>query len=608
MAAGQQLRRRPAPRPAAAGQDLLPWLILGALGLAAGAGALLWLAGALAQLAAGRGWHPVPFGAALYRQLLHGRLHPLFPAVSTRAVWLTAALLTALLLAVLSVAGLAIARRWPRAGDPIRALAGPAELHRLTPPAIRAAALQLRPSLAALSRGQQRGLPGEQCGPPLGVLAGPAGRRGPLLRGSWEDVQLAIMAPRAGKTTAIAIPGVLAAPGPAIATSNKADLYLATAAARAAGGQLWVFDPQQVAFAPRDWWWNPLATIEGVEDAHRLAQHFLTAKAEQDFWDKAAAELLTALLLAAALTGGSLLDVYRWLADSAAPEPVDALNGAGHPAAAAALRGMQSGALETREGVYQTARTAAQALRDPAITGWVTAPPDGSNVREFSPAGFVTGHDTLYLLSKDGAGSAAPLVAALTDAVFRAGVGAAERAGGRLDPPLVAVLDEAANICRIKDLPDLYSHLGSRGIVPVTILQSYKQGVRVWGEPGMDTLWSAATIKLIGAGIDDPRTAEDLSRLIGEHDVPTHSASRGPGGASQSTSLRRERIFGPDQIRALPKGTALLYATGTRVALLTLQPWYAGPQAAALQTAQQQASDQLRDRARAAAPADGVPA
>jgi hypothetical protein len=58
-------------------------------------------------------------------------------------------------------------------------------------------------------------------------------------------------------------------------------------------------------------------------------------------------------------------------------------------------------------------------------------------------------------------------------------------AAGRLDPPMVLVLDEAANICRIADLPDLYSHLGSRGMVPVTILQSYQQGVSVWGEPGM---------------------------------------------------------------------------------------------------------------------------
>lgn len=45
----------------------------------------------------------------------------------------------------------------------------------------------------------------------------------------------------------------------------------------------------------------------------------------------------------------------------------------------------------------------------------------------------------------------------------------------RLDPPLVAVLDEAANVCPISDLPDLYSHLGSRGVVPVGVLQSVPQ-------------------------------------------------------------------------------------------------------------------------------------
>jgi hypothetical protein len=41
-----------------------------------------------------------------------------------------------------------------------------------------------------------------------------------------------------------------------------------------------------------------------------------------------------------------------------------------------------------------------------------------------------------------------------------------------LDPPLLVVLDEAANICRISDLPELYAHFGSRGITPITILQS----------------------------------------------------------------------------------------------------------------------------------------
>src|SRR5674536_386111 len=42
----------------------------------------------------------------------------------------------------------------------------------------------------------------------------------------------------------------------------------------------------------------------------------------------------------------------------------------------------------------------------------------------------------------------------------------------------------------------LYSHLGSRGIVVLTILQSYAQGVGVWGETGMKALWSLSLIHI----------------------------------------------------------------------------------------------------------------
>jgi type IV secretory pathway TraG/TraD family ATPase VirD4 len=161
--------------------------------------------------------------------------------------------------------------------------------------------------------------------------------------------------------------------------------------------------------------------------------------------------------------------------------------------------------------------------------------------------------------------------------VLRAGVVAAERMGGRLDPPMTAVLDEAANVCRISDLPDLYSHFGSRGINVVTLLQSYRQGTRVWGDAGMDALWGAATIKLLGAGLDDADFVEKVSRLVGEHDVSTVSYSRSKDGRSRSTSYRLERILPADRIRALPKGTALLLATGVKPALVRLRPWYAEP-------------------------------
>jgi type IV secretory pathway TraG/TraD family ATPase VirD4 len=240
------------------------------------------------------------------------------------------------------------------------------------------------------------------------------------------------------------------------------------------------------------------------------------------------------------------------------------------------MAGRSQGAVETREGVYATARAAAACLSDPEIMTWVTPQP---GLPLFDPAAFVTSRQTLYLLSKDGAGSAAPLVAAFADRVMLEAVRAAEQApGGRLDPPMVAVLDEAANICRITELPRLYSHLGSRGVFPITILQSRSQGRRVWGQAGMDELFSAATVKFIGAGIDEQAFAEELSRAVGEHDVRSVTRSSGrTGGTSRST--RRERVLPADQVRALAKFTGLLLVTGIRPARLRLVPWMDGPRA-----------------------------
>jgi type IV secretory pathway TraG/TraD family ATPase VirD4 len=180
---------------------------------------------------------------------------------------------------------------------------------------------------------------------------------------------------------------------------------------------------------------------------------------------------------------------------------------------------------------------------------------------------------------------------------MRAAVTVAERSGGRLDPPALCVLDEAANVCKISDLPDLYSHLGSRGVIPITILQSYRQGQKVWGEAGMDALWSAATIKVIGSGIDDADFADKLSRLTGEHEVQTKSASHAETGRSTSISMRTERILPPDAIRALPKGKALLLATGVRVAMLNLRPWYKEPFAKTIGPASAHATAAITERA-----------
>lgn len=131
-----------------------------------------------------------------------------------------------------------------------------------------------------------------------------------MLRASWEDVLLAVMAPRAGKTTALAVPSILDAPRAVLATSNRSDVWAATAHARAAAGQVWLFDPQRVTRQPQSFWWDPLSTISTVEEAARFADHFTQeirgVGSSDPFRPLAAGDLLTCLFLAAASSGGTL--------------------------------------------------------------------------------------------------------------------------------------------------------------------------------------------------------------------------------------------------------------------------------------------------------------
>ena len=580
------MTRAAGPRvPLLAGNGTGVWVVLLIGWGLAGMAWLAWLAARIAAALAGR--RMPSFSERWVISLARWRTSQAWPGTSTIVVVLIAIVLACAAVTAVAVAWRLIAARIPRPGDPVAALAVNPQITPLTPVPAAKNAIRLRPSLAGAS---PRSVPAADTGLLLGDLKRPSGR-GPALFASWEDTITAFMAPRSGKTTALSIPYVLSAPGAVVATSNKADLWAATAQLRAqAGSTVWLFDPQRITGSRQRWWWNPFAGLATVEAAHRLAAHFVLTvddNTKRDLWGPAAQDLLCALFLAAASSGRSLRECGRWLADAGSPIPAELLDTAGFRALAASLRGAQNGAPETRDGIYQTARTAAKCINDEDIMAWV-APPRGKDLPVFDPVAFAAGRDTLYLLTESRS-AASPLIAALTDAVMRAGRRQAERSGGRLDPPMVVVLDEAANICRIADLPELYSHLGSRGMVPVTILQSYQQGVSVWGEPGMAALWGAATKKVIGAGIDDPRHARDLATLVGQHDVPVISVSYGDGRASQQVSLRRQEILDAADIRALAPGSALLLATGARPALVSLRPWYSGPQAAQITAAIAQA-------------------
>lgn len=193
-------------------------------------------------------------------------------------------------------------------------------------------------------------------------------------------------------------------------------------------------------------------------------------------------------------------------------------------------------------------------------------------------------------MSREGRDSAGPLVTALTVAVVEAAEEyATTQRGDRLPLPLVGVLDEAANVCRWRTLPDLYSHYGSRGIILMTILQSWAQGIEVWGERGMEKLWSAANVRVYGGGVSDTRFLGDLSELAGEFELREYQTSRESefggwsGNRSISESTRRERVLHVSDLGAMPPGRALVLASGTKPVLVETVPWWEGAYAAEVQ-------------------------
>jgi len=427
-----------------------------------------------------------------------------------------------------------------------------------------------------------------------GILLGRtvAAPREPL-RSTWEDVGIVVAGPRVGKSTCYAVPAIIDAPGAVLATSNKRDLVDATRDVRAKdGSEVWVFDPQRLVDEPPRWWWNPLTFVTDEVKAATLADHFATdtraAGAKGDaYFDGAGKNLLAGLFLAAALGERPITEVYRWLTRPDDDEPVKILERHDKAIQADNVAAMMARTDKQRDGIYGTAQQMAEPLTFTSLHPWITnhGPYGDARRRHFDAAEFVRQGGTLHSLSKEGVGSTGALVTALTNAVLdEAEEQAKHQRGGRLGTPMVGVLDEVANICRWRTLPDLYSHYGSRGINLWSFFQSWAQGVLVWGEQGMSKLWSSANHKVYLGNNSELPFLRMLSELIGPYDKLNRSSSTRAGegwmGGSVSTNIDdKASIFTPADLHAFPKGRAVLLSSGSRPTIVETQPWMKGPRA-----------------------------
>lgn len=405
---------------------------------------------------------------------------------------------------------------------------------------------------------------------------------------SWRDGVVAVMGPGAGKTTGMGVPYCLDAPGLLVATTNKRDLPDAIRGPREKLGTFWCFDPQRIADyhagEPAPWWWNPMTYTTDETRALSLARLFANADLDADtkkdpFFDKEGPLLLARLMLAAAVGGYHFPQVFRWLNRSKDRTAIKVLEDHGLEMSAAALQDAYNWPDEQRQGVFATAKGAVEFLDNRDALQWISPLGPDDDRPEFHPTEFVKGRqDTLISLSKEGDGSLGPITAGLTKALLDAAEEYANRiGGGRMPVPIVFVLDEAANTCKIPDLPKKYSFYGGMGMFLVTILQNWAQGETAWGEKGMRQLWAAATHRVVGAGAEDVDFLEKVSKRVGKMNIEqwSQSSSSGRNASNTVSSHITERDILPvSELAAIPIGTVVVLPSGGNAVMAKTVAWW----------------------------------
>lgn len=458
-------------------------------------------------------------------------------------------------------------RRWLRNGDVVarwgeasRRKSGVASLRDIWRAAswwtLRRKTSTLRPSTSYLTRTARARIPMRELGAPVARVG--------LLR-IWtaiEDVCLVFGGPRTGKTGWLG-GRVLDAPGACLVTSTRTDLHDLTAPLRHDGhGPSLVFNAaglgnraSTVTFDPLTGCVDPTTAVERASDL--LAGTGGDDGGDRAFWNGQGRRVLAALLHAAALDPDRALgmaDVARWVSDPAGSERelTRLLRRSPDPGYATEVTQFIGTNDRTRTSITSTIMPALGWLTSPSARG--AAAPGAS----LDVATLLADRSTVYLLgAKDS--HTAPLVAALTGYIARESRRiAALQPGGRLDPPLTLVLDEAALLA--PPLEDWTADMGGRNVTIYAAFQSRAQLLSRWSTAqAAEILNNAATIMLFG-GTNDRDDLEFWSTRAGQRDEPVTTTDNHGGVKTRTT--RKAPVLTPSQLANLPERMLVVFRRG----------------------------------------------
>ena len=409
--------------------------------------------------------------------------------------------------------------------------------------------------------------------PPKGRLV--LGRVGRQLVAAERAQSVIVFGPtQSYKTTGFAVPAILGWEGPVVAASVKGDLLEHTVDHRRSVGEVRCFDPTGSTGQPTTSW-SPLPTSRTWPGARRAAatltevgRSTVGGMSDGDFWYATAARLLAPLLFAAATAERDMADVVHWVETGEEHEVLDLLGLAGVPEAVDAARSAFGKEERQRSSIVTTLET----LLEP----FAGAAPYGAP--QLDPVALLAGSGTLFLCAPaHDQRRLTPLFVGILRAVLDHAYDRVARTRRPLDPPLLIVLDEAANIAPIPDIDTLAATAAGHGIQLVTVWHDLAQITSRFG-PRASTVVNNHRAKLFLSGISDPATLDYASHLIGEEELHLPAmTSGGRQGPSTTRSPTTRRLAPPDALRRIQPGQAVLVYRDLAPARLALRTWFDDP-------------------------------
>ena len=275
-------------------------------------------------------------------------------------------------------------------------------------------------------------------------------------------------------------------------------------------------------------------------------------------------------------SGGETMEaVVRWLDQvrrRATPRSAALLAASGLRGGERAWLANQNREERQRSSVFTTAEIILAAFADPRVI-------EETAGADYTPARLLDGGmNTLYLCAPGHEQERLrTLFATMISELLAVAYESAAATGRPIDPPLLLVLDEAANIAPIANLDEIASSGAGQGVQLVTVFQDLAQVQSRYGERAQ-TIVNNHRAKLFGAGISDPETLAYVSKVAGSAEFTMSTHSRGERTSTTSTKTYRELVDASTLRGANSSGSALLLYGNLPPAKVRLRPWYAeGP-------------------------------